>query len=347
MKLNRNLGIAALVLLVLSAFTYRESVTRAERFERGQKFLQNLNPDEIAEIIVKKGDEETLLRRQGEELVVVSANGYPAANDSVNRFLRDVLELSLEKEVGSGESLEEELALRPGGEETIEIAFRNDAGKDMVHFLVGKNVEDGGSGSYVLRTDTDDDTIYLTSSRVYLRTGEDEFLKKDVVDVKREEVVRVVGPGYELTDEEGTMKLTDLPAGKKETSKANQAKSMLASLRFSKHHLADASEVQDLPWTAVEVYLNDDSGYVVEVASVDEGSDNEKHYLRIQGFHMTQRVEIARDAGEEEVKETADTLARIDELQEFNAFHGSWVYEVTEYVAKKLKVTRDELMEDA
>jgi len=341
-KLNRNLGIAALVLLVLSAFTYRESVTRAERFERGQKFLQHLNPDEIAQITVKKGEEETNLRRQGDEFVVTSADGYPAANESVNRFLRDVLDLSLEKEVGSGESLEKELELTPGGEETVEVAFKNESGKDMVHFLLGKSAEEGGSGSYVLRTDNDDRTIYLTSSRVYLRTDEDEFLKKDIVDVKAEDVVRVVGPGYELTNVEGTMKLTGLPAGKKETSKANQAKSMLASLRFSKHHLADAAQVRSLPWTSVEVYLNDDSGYVVDVAAAGD-----KHYLKIEGFHLAQRVEIARDAGDEEVKETADTLARIDELQQFNAFHGSWVYEVTEYVAKKLLVTRDELMEDA
>jgi len=341
-KLNRNLGIAALVLLVLSAFTYRESVTRAERFERGQKFLQHLNPDEIAQITVKKGEEETSLRRQGDEFVVTSADGYPAANESVNRFLRDVLDLSLEKEVGSGESLEKELELRPGGEATVEVAFKNEGGKDMVRFLVGKSVEEGGSGSYVLRTDSDDPTIYLTSSRVYLRTDQDELLKKDVVDVKSEDVVRVVGPGYELTNEEGTMKLAGLPAGKKETSKANQAMSMLTSLRFSKHHLADAPEVQNLSWTAVEVYLNDDSGYVVDVAT-----SGEKHYLKIEGFHQAERVEIARDAGDEEVKQTADTLARIDELQKFNAFHGSWVYEVTEYVAKKFLVTRDELMEDA
>ncbi len=344
MNLNRNLFIATLVLLVLSALAYRQSVTRAERFERGQKFLQNLNPDEIATISVKKGEEETLLRRQDDEFTVVSANGYPAANDSVNRFLRDVLELSLEKKVGEGESLEEELELRPAAEETIEVALQNDAGKDMVRFLVGKSVEDGGSGSYVLRTDGDDETVYLTSARVYLRTGDDEFLEKDVVDVKGEDVTRVVGPGYELVDEAGTMTLAGLPAGKKETAKAGQAKTMLASLRFSKHFLADAPEVASLPFgTAVEVYLNDESGYLVELAKAGDDKD----YLRIQGFHVAQRVEIARDAGDEEVEKTADTLARIDELQQFNAFHGSWVYEVTEYVAKKFLVTRDELMEDA
>jgi hypothetical protein len=343
LKLNRNLGLAALVLLLLSAFTYRESVTRAARFERGQKFLQNLNPDEIAEISITKGEEETLLRRQGKEFVVVGANGYPAGNDSVNRFIKGVLELALEKKVGSGAGLEEELELNPAGEETIAVTFRNDADKDMVHFLVGKSAGEGASGNYVTRTDTEDGEIYLTSSQVYLRTGDDEFVKKDVVDVESSEVIRVRGGNFELADEEGTLKLVDLPAGKKETSQANSANSMLSGLRFSKQFLADAPEVLGVPFAApVEVYLKDDSGYLVEVASVGE-----KHYLRIQAFHTAQQVSITQEAGDEEVQATADTLARLDEVKKFNAFHGSWVYEITEYVAKKIRLTRSDLMEDA
>ena len=343
MKTNQALGIAAAVLLILSGWTYRESVTRAERFERGQKFLPNLNPDEIAEIVIKKGeDEETRLRRQGDEFVIVSAEGYPAKNESVNRFLRDVLELSLDKEVGSGEGLEEELEISPAGDNTLEVALKNKDEEEMVRFLVGKSADDGG-GSFVCRTDQDNRAVYLTDKRVYLSSGADSFLKKQIVDVKGEDITTIVGADYQINNQDGDYKLAELPGGKKESSKVNSAKYMLSSLSFTKHYLADAPEVRDLYFDRqVQVELNDDSGYQLLLAEADE-----KHYLRIQGFHKAQEVSITRDAGDEEVKQTADTLQRINELQDFNNFHGSWIYEITEGTANKLQLKRLELMEDA
>lgn len=352
-KLNQILSVIVLFLVAASAFAYRDSVTRAERFERGQKFLQNLNPDEVAQISVQKGDDEVVLKRQDDRFIVTSANGYPAANESVNRFIRDVLDLGLEKRVGSGDGLQKELGFQDGGEgdageeggEVIEVAFLNDSEKDMVRFAVSEGGESSGdaSGSYVMRKDGDDQGIYLTSSRVYLRTQADDFLKKDIVDVKNEDVIRVVSQNWEVNDEEGTARLAGLPAGKKESSKVDQAKSVLSSLRFSKHYLANAPEVMGLLWdTTVQVHLNDDSFYVVSLAQ-----SGEKHYLRITADHQAQQLSIARDADDDEVKETAETLKRLSEIDEFNSFHQAWVYEVTEWTAKKFRVPRDEMIEDS
>ncbi|MCP3920664.1 MAG: DUF4340 domain-containing protein, partial [bacterium] len=194
MKLNQILIAVCVALCALSVFSYTESVRRAERFERGQKLLPNLNPDSIAEIAIsKEGDDEGAhLKRDGDRFVVVDAEGYPAKNESVNRFIRDVLKLSLEQKIGSGESLSEELELVAGGEQTTEVVFKDANGEEMVHFLVGKAMEDGG-GSYVLRTDSGDDTIYLTSSRVYLSTRQDDFLKKEILDVESDQIAAIRG----------------------------------------------------------------------------------------------------------------------------------------------------------
>ena len=275
--------------------------------------------------------------------MVVDANGYPAKNDSVNRFIRDVLKLSLEKEVGSGESLLEELDLAAGGEQTTEVVFKNDNDEEMVHFLVGKAMEDGGGGSYVLRTDGDDDTIYLTSSRVYLSTRQDDFLKKEILDVEDSEVAAIRGRGFAIEDRDGTLELAELPAGKKTSSKFNQVKSLLSGLRFTKHYLANAAEVQGLVFdTGVEIDLKDESGYQVEVAA-----KGDKHYLRIQGYHNAGQLSIAVDADEDEAAAVADQLQRQNEIQDFNAFHGSWIYEVTETTANRVDVTPADLVEDA
>ncbi len=341
MKLNRILLIVAGALFALSAYSYYDSVQRAERFERGAKFLQNLNPDSIAEILIQKGEETAHLRRDGDRFVVVDAGGYPAKNESVNRFIRDALELSLEKQVGSGESLDEELELIAGGDATTEVTFKDANQADMVHFLIGKSMDEGG-GNYVRRVDSDDDAIYLTSSRVYLNTAQDDFLDKDILDVEQAEVAAIRGADFVIEDEAGSLKLTGLPGGKKESNKASQLENLLSGLRFSKHFLANAPEVQGLYFdSVVDVDLKDESGYRVEVASKAD-----KHYLRIQGYHTAGQLSIALDAGDEETTEVADKLKRQNEIQEFNDFHGSWIYEVTETTANRVKVSAKDLVED-
>ncbi len=379
--LNRNLLIAAVVLLALSAFSYHNSIQRAERFERGQKFLPNLNPDDIAQVVIKKGETETRLKRSadGERFLIPSENGYRAQNSAVNRFIKDVLSLSLEKEVGSGESLEKELELVAGPDhaESIEVVFTNSSDKEMVRFVSGKAF-DGGSGNYVLRADDPERTIYLTDKRVYLSTDGSDFLDKEIINIERDKIDAILGADYRIdrgpsaeepanpADEasegepegeeggevekpeppRGELALAGLPDGKKESSKVAQLKGLLSSLRFDQHHLADAPEVADLVFTdRVDMELENGSIYVVEVAS-----KGETNYLRIQGFHTAAEqggVSIARDATDEEVKQTSDVLEAIDNLQTFNAFHGSWIYEVSDIVADKVRLKASDLMEDA
>ncbi len=343
MKINQILIAVCVALCALSVFSYTESVRRAERFERGQKFLQNLNPDSIAEIVIQKGDDEGAhLRREGDRFAVVDADGYPAKNESVNRFIRDVLKLSLEQEVGSGESLTSELELAPGGESTIDVAFKDANEEEMIHFLVGKSMEDGG-GSYVMRTDGDDDTIYLTSSRVYLSTRQDDFLDKEILDVEDSEVAAVRGQGFTIEDQNGSLALAEMPAGKKPSSKFNQLKSLLSGLRFSKHYLADAPEVQGLYFdSAVDVELKDESGYQVQVAA-----KGDKHYMRIRGYDNYGQLTVSPDDDEETTARIAEQLKRQTEIDDFNAFHGSWIYEITETIANRVKVKSAELVEDA
>ncbi len=342
MKINQILIAVCVALCALSVFSYTNSVRRAERFERGQKFLQNLNPDSIVEIVIQKGDEGAHLRRDGDRFTVADADGYPAKNESVNRFIRDVLKLSLEKEVGSGESLAEELELTAGGENTIDVAFKGSGDEELVHFLVGKSMEDGG-GSYVKRTDGDDDNIYLTSSRVYLSTGQDDFLKKEILDVETDEVASVRGRDFVISGESGSLSLTDMPSGKKTSSKFDQLKNVLSGLRFSKHFLANAPEVQGLYFdSAVEIELEDGSGYQVAVAT-----KGDKHYLRIRGFENYGQLVVSPDDDEETTARIAEQLKRQTEIDAFNSFHGSWIYEVTETTANRVKVTKSDLYENA
>lgn len=343
MKTNRILMVVAAAMFLLSFLSYRESVLQAERFERGQKLLPNLNPDEISQIVMAKDGVVTELERQGDRFVVQSEDGYPASNDTVNRFLKDVLGLGLEKEVGSGERLEEKLGLRPDTEGTLQVTLMDATGKDMASFLVGNAFEDG-AGNYVQRRlNGEKSPVYLSSGRISLQTDGNAFVDKELLDVPQDEIATLRGTGFVFEQVDGALALSQLPSGKKESSKASQLKSVLSGLRFQEHLLANDPSLQGLRFThQLEVTLKDQSGYVLAVA--EQGGE---HYLQIQGFHDVGQVSIAIDADEDAVRETSEQLSRGDEIKDFNALHGSFVYKVTQLTADKVRSTASDLMEDA
>jgi len=342
MKLNNvTLGVIAAVLLALSLFTYRQSAARAERFERGQKFLPQLNPDNIHQIDIVKGEETVTLKRTDEAFEVASHYDYPAKTEAVNRFIKDTLEIGLEKRIGRGESLEKELGVASGAEDARVFSLKNDAGKEMVRFVVGKPGE-GGRGNYLKRLDDEDEGVYLTSRTVSLAANNDAYLDKEIVDAPSEEIAQIVGGDFLFEREGEELILKDVPAGKQESANARQVKNLLSSLRYEKVFLADDAAVRDLSFDKeVEVRLKDDSYYVARLAQQDED-----YFLRITAGHQTERIGVTREETDEELEKKSETLKRMDEVRSFAEFHGSWVYKLTEFVGKKFAYAKADLIED-
>lgn len=347
-KLNQILAAVAVVLFAASVLTYWNSVTRAERFERGQKLLPNLNPDEIAAVAITKGDESVTLERGEGRYTIEEANGYRAKNEAVNRLIRDLLELSLERDVGRSEELQAELEIEPPGEETIDVVLENEAGQEMVHLRVGKRFE-GGAGNYVQRLDgAGEHPIYLTEKGVFLSSGKDSYLDKEIIDVASSDIARIEGPDFvfarESDDGSGELELQEIPAGRKvKSAEASRVRNVLSRLSFDEVWVADDPEVGDLAFEQVlRVDLEDQSGYVVSTAEKDE-----RTFLRIAGFHSVERIEIDRDESEEQLQEKADVMRRAEEIGEFNSYHGSWIYELPSSTAEKLALRKADLLEDA
>ena len=342
-KSNRNLLLGVAVLFLLSALTYRQSVGRADRFQRGQLFLANLNPDDVATISLVKGEEVATLRRQGDRFLVAEKQNYPASNSAVNGLLRDLLDIGLERQVGSGEALEAELEIEPAGPDTVEVALAGTGDQEMVRLRIGKTFADG-PGNYVQRSEGESSTIFLTSKGVQLATAPGSFLDKLIVDHDSGELRGVAGRDFLLERPAAgeDLLLADLAAGQSaKSSEVGRVASILSGLRYDDVFVADAPEVADLQFEpALEISLNDDSGYVVSLAQKDD-----KTYLKIRGQSEVQQVAITVDESEEDLQEKAEMLTRADEIDAFNSFHGSWVYEVGSFTADKLQLTRDDLIE--
>lgn len=340
---NSKLALLALVLLLASVFTYRQSVTRAERFERGQKFLSQLNADNIHQIVIKKGGETTTLNRAEDKFTIAESHGYPAKNETINRLISDLLKVGLEKAIDDSESLAEELQVKPGSAEAIEVTLKNDSGKIMVHTVIGKTGDDG-RGRYVKRLDGEDNQIYLTSDSLFVSTDKGTYLDKQIVDVASPQLTAIEARDFTIkAAENGVLKLEGVPTGKEEDdSQMDKVQNALERLSFDKVYLADESEVTGLTFDqSITFKLNDNSAYVVKTSK-----KGERYFMTIRGSFEVDKIELSREDTDEQLEEKSEILGRSDEIRTFNAFHGSWVYELTEPVATKFRVSKSELLKD-
>ena len=341
MKLNRNLAVIAIVLLAASVWTYQSSVARADRFERGRRLLPNLNPDDVAEISISRGAEHVTLKRGESNFTITEFHGYPATNESVNRVLRTLYELELDKEIGTGDDLFRELGLTVDAAEMTELTLRAADGAEMVQLRVGKAF-DGGDGTYVRRTDSNGGPAYLSTRRVSFNPTAETYLAKEIVNVSADEIERIDGRDFAVVRTEDGLTLDRVPAGREENPSAmNRARGILSSLRFDEVFLADDEEVRGLPMRQVaDVRLTDGSGYRLALAERDG-----EHFLQIIGYHTVNQVSVDRDESTEELEDKAEILARADEISRFNRFHGSWVYRINPTTAEKLSLSKADLIQ--
>lgn len=342
MSQNAKLGIVAIVFLALSLLSYNQSTHRGERFNRGQKLFPNLNPDEVAEITINKKDETTALKRQDDGFVVSSIHQYPAKNEAINRFLNDVLEISLAKEIGRSADLETELGLSDASPERMEISFKNNSGKEMVHFLIGKNIE-GGSGTYVLRTDKEKASIYLTDKSLYLTTDAPSFLEKEILNLNQSDIAKIQGPDFLIEDKEGKLVLADVPGNKQEkASEVSKIKGLGTSLSFDSVLVADDPSLSGLNFQEQFVIeLKDQTGYRFSVAQKDKDT-----YIQVEGFHTVKPFQLDPNESEEEVRKKSEILERVNAIQTFNQFHATWTYKLPEFSASKFLLSKKDLIED-
>lgn len=340
MKLNRNLAVIALALLVASIWTYRAGSGGADRFERGRHLLAALNPDDVASIHLAKDGEEVTLERGEDGFTVTDVHGYPAANEAVNRVLRTLVDLELEKEVGTGDDLYRELGLTADSPEMTEVVLSDAAGAEMVRLRIGDAFE-GGNGSYLRRLDGDGGPAYLSTRRVSFNTAPDSYLDKEIVNVPAEEIERIDGPDYQIARSEDGLHLDLTPPGRAEDpAKIRRVASLIGPLRFDEVFLADDDAVRGLDLEpTLDLRLADGSGYRLAFAERDRAG-----YIQVTGYHTVDRVTIDRDEAETELEEKAKILGRADEIAGFNRFHGSWVYRVGSSTADVLRFRRSDLL---
>jgi hypothetical protein len=217
----------------------------------------------------------------------------------------------------------------------------NAAGEAMVQIAVGVDA-DTGAGTFVKRQAGKDAAVYLTTESLAMTTEAAEFLEKEIVNVATSAVRRIEGADFVIAreDESGELKLVE-PAAAGKTSEISKLSSFLDRLRFEEVVVADDPRVTGLAFEqALRYELADESGYRIFVAR-----DGDETFVKIGGSFGVERIELAQDSTDDELKEKSEILKRSDEINRFNDYSSQWVYKLESFNAEKLALRAADLRE--
>jgi hypothetical protein len=322
---NRKLGILAVVAAVMVAWAVLQShLSRHSRVEpSGPTYLiQGLDTTAIGSIVVGQGDKAVKIARKNGRFVVVNKADYPADPKQINDLISKCLDIKRSSLYTSNPKNHEDLEVTEEKGRSVVKLLKSD-GTLLTGVIIGKS-EENGQGAYVRMISSDD--VYLTDSAPWFRTTPIEYVKAELLALKREDVnsVTVTTPegAYTLRpqkDGDGVL-MVDLPADKTlKTSDARSVLTALTSLRFE--DVNTPSAVGELSFDHQYVCrLNDSTEYTLRLAKKDG-----KTYLRCEAAHP--------DMAQEHVLK-------------FTLQHRGWVYEVPDWKANYLTKKRADLLED-
>jgi hypothetical protein len=346
---NQKLGIMAIVAAVMVVWaTVQSRIPGGKQAEQsGPAYLvQGLDPGVIASIVVGQGKDAIKIERQGGQFVVVNEVNYPADTKQINDLITNSLDVKTSEVYTSDPKNHEELEVTEAKAKHVVKFFKQD-GSLLTGIVVGKSQETG-QDAYVRLASSD--TVFLAQNVPWFRDKAIDYVNQEIVAVKREDVntvtVTTAEGAYTLRPQKGGdgAVLADPPADKKlKDSEAKSVFNALASLRFD-----------DVNTPAHVTGLAFDSSYVCRLNNSIEyklqfAKKGTKTYLICEAQYTDPtKVTInpnEKDSPDELKKKEAKLQAQENALK-FTSRHKGWIYEVPDWKAKYLTMSRSALLED-
>ncbi|MEK7949095.1 DUF4340 domain-containing protein [Luteolibacter soli] len=207
---KRQVVVLWIVAIVLATAAFFARSGKSKGFEsktersRSQTVLADFAADQVAKIKVSSGENTTTLVRKDGKWSVEERGGYPAKTTAVNEFLRSLAEVKVIEGVEAAPSFAPRFGMDPGSskpeERGVEAVLSNDAGTELAHVTLGKNLQaagedpmaammggGGGSTGRFLRNHADQSGVYKVSEMFSALSPEpkswlnDEFVKVEKI----------------------------------------------------------------------------------------------------------------------------------------------------------------------
>lgn len=349
---NRKLAILAVVaavMVVLAVIQARISRAPARVSYAGGYLIQGLEPGQIETIVIGKGEDPVRLVRQGRRFVVGNKDDYPALTSKINNLITSCLDIRTMEWITANAANHESLHVTEKKAQNV-VKFLNKNGEVITGVVIGTSrlpeLQVDNRSTYVRLISKND--VYEAKNVPLLGGSATDYVDKEIVDVSRSDVARVAvtGPEGSYTlrvddSNEDNIILEDMPAGKKlKTSDCEQVVLGLSSLSFDDVKKESSFEEGKLKFDNTYVSeLKDATIYTFNLAEADG-----KTYVKCSTEYMGETRDILESKEELEDKEAK--LIAHDRAVEFTRRHQGWVYEISEWKAKKLTRKLTELLED-
>ena len=342
---NRNLlflGIAAVAMVLITVALYSGSESSRSDFKSGTLLVQGLDPEKVASIIIREGDDAVTLIRHDDSYVVKEKSNYPALVKQVNDVLTKCMDIRCRERITNAAENYAELGVtREAG---FTVSFLDAEAKQLLEIIKGKSLE-GQPGVYVRLANQP--AVYSTTTPFYLETTAIAYVDKQLISVEKDRIKRVeVQAGDEDTyaiakDESGRILLENIPEGKREKARAYEDV-FTALSRLNMTDVVPADNLE-LVWDASHTcLLKENLAYTAELAE-----EAGKHYARLSARGPgVKSVNITKTESEESLKEKEAVLLAAETARKFNARHKGWVYEISSWSGTQLKKPLADLIED-
>ena len=345
--------VAAGVLAALWFFRLGDE-KRTDALKMGEKLFADLPVNAVARVTIADADHQVTLVRGETVWQVQERSGYPADFDGLRDMVVKLSRLKIGRTFsGSPESLAR-LSLQapatPGNSAAgRQVTLKDPSGKVLADIILGqiREAEDGGSGGQYLKK-ADDDTVYLVDGSFrFLKTAPAQWLKKEILDIKADEVASVTcfaddlqTPVFALSrPEKGAPgRLTPAPSsGTADPAKIDQVFDALGSLTLD--DVRDAGGVSlpaDAGRTRLVYRLYD--GRQISIFPDVDGQEN--YTIRVaaaawsEKAHTAVSPESTAGDGDQPTAEEADADTAVPAektVQQLNEDLGPWIFSVKKW----------------
>jgi len=355
---NKNLtilGIVAAVMVLWAVVQSRISNRPGAEPTRPVYLIQGFDPSGVDSIVIGTGEDAFTLKRRQNGFVVVDKDNYPAKTSEINSLISKCLEIQTSELVTDNPGNHEDLEVTEEKARSVIKFMKADPNSPLLTGVIIGKTEELGQGSYVRLLSSDSassNKVYITSNAPWFRGEAMDYIDKELIAAKREEIESVtlgsLNGQYTLKTKEGSQDivLANMPAGKKlKSSEAQSVFTALSSLKFEdvKKISSDMAfekqymcRLKDSTVYALRIAQKEGKTYVSCVADFTDKTPVEKASVN-QGGEVESEEELK--------KKEAKLLAR-DNATKFTAKHQGSVYEIADWTAKNLTKELADLLEE-
>jgi hypothetical protein len=343
------LGVAAVVMVALTMVVGRVFDRPVRESKQEVPLIQGLDVSDVAVIELGKGNESGKLRREGKGFVIADKSDYPALMSKINNLVASCLDIVVGEVVTENPANHEALEVTEEKASNV-VKFLDGKGKLITGVVIGKRDSQAG-GSYVRMPSEDasvSNRVYVTPRVSWLQMASLSYTEKKFIDVKKEEITKVVVTGpegsYTITGDNGKIELQGIDEGKQaKGTDYEQIFSAIVGLEFEDVKKDGEGEALNFDSSYV-CYLKDSTVCTFLLAKKDD-----KVYAKCSA-EFTDKTEVTMQKGvvesEEQLKEKEAKLLARDAAKEFSKRHEGWVYTLSSWPGNNMTKKFLDLVED-